>query len=162
MDEEHSSPEYRKSGRTSELYSEIRIRASPGRIWEILTDFPAYPDWTPFIREIAGRIEEGVRITADLRPPGGTGMKIHPVILKVVPERELRWRGSLFVHGLFDGEHVFEIRPTGGDSCLFVQHEYFSGLLLPLLENLLKNSTAEGFDAMNRALKARAEQPGIG
>lgn len=86
-------------------------------------------------------------------------MKIRPVIINIVPERELRWRGHLFVQGLFDGEHVFEIRPTGGGSCIVIQHEYFSGLLLPFLETTLKNGTARGFDAMNRALKARAEEP---
>ena len=160
MDEKPSVPEYRKSGSTAELYSEIMIRSPLRCIWEILVDFRNYPEWNPFIREISGRIEEGARITADLKPPGGTGMKIHPVILKVVPEREFRWMGHLFVRGLFDGEHVFEIWPMGGDLCLFVQHEYFSGLFLPILENMLKNGTARGFDEMNRALNARAEQPG--
>jgi hypothetical protein len=151
-----SPAEYRKSGRTAELYSSIRIRAAPGRIWEILTDFQKYPEWNPFIRTIGGDPAEGAEISADLRPQGGTGMTIHPVITKVVPGQELRWVGRLFVRGLFDGEHIFEILPSDADSCLFVQHEYFSGILIPLLENMLKNETARGFDGMNKALKARA------
>lgn len=158
MDEHPSPPEYRKSGNTAELYSGIRIRATPGRIWDILTDFRQYPEWNPFIRTIEGNLIEGAGIMADLRPQGGFGMTIRPVITKVIPERELRWMGHLFIRGLFDGEHVFEILPADGESCLFVQQEYFSGLLLPLLETSLKNGTARGFDAMNRALKARAEQ----
>jgi len=158
MDQKPSLPEYRKSGNTAELYSEIPIRATPARIWAILTDFPRYPEWNPFIRTIEGPCIEGAGITADLRPPGGFGMTINPVIRTVVPERELRWIGHLFVRGLFDGEHVFEILKRDGESCLFVQHEFFFGLLLPLLENSLKNGTTRGFDEMNRALKARAEQ----
>jgi hypothetical protein len=159
MERIQQSPQYRKSGGTGELCSRILIRAPPGRIWEILTGFQKYPEWNPFIRSIAGNIVAGERITVDLRPSGGSGMKIRPVLLKVVPDQELRWRGNLFVRGLFDGEHVFEIRPSGDDTCLFVQHEYFSGVLLPLFENMLKTDTARGFAEMNEALKARAEQP---
>jgi hypothetical protein len=154
------SAEYRKSGGTAELYSQREVHATPARIWEILSDFQSYPAWNPFIRSIRGNLAEGERITGDLRPSGATGMTIRPVLLRVIPHRELRWRGHLFVPGLFDGEHVFEIRPLGDDACLFVQHEYFSGLLAPLLENMLKTDTARGFVEMNEALKARTERPG--
>ena len=158
MAETGPDPVYRRSGGRAELYSEIRIAAPPGLIWDILLDFPRYPDWNPFIRSVTGNPAKGERITVDLRPSVGTGMRIRPVILQVIPRRELRWRGSLFITGLFDGEHVFEIRPPDSGLCLFVQHEYFSGLLLPLLENMLSTGTARGFGEMNRALKARAEQ----
>ena len=153
-------PEYRKSGDTGELYSEIEIRATPERIWAVLTGFAEYPSWNPFIRSVRGNTVEGQRITVDLRPSGTTGMKIHPVLLNVSPNRELRWVGHFFVQGLFDGEHVFEIKPLGDALCLFIQHEYFSGLLLPLLENMLKKDTARGFAEMNEALRSRTEQSG--
>jgi len=153
----HPLPEYRRSGKIGELYSETEIRATPERIWAVLTDFTEYPAWNPFIRSVRGNTIEGETITVDLRPSGATGMKIHPVILKVSPNRELRWVGRLFVRGLFDGEHVFAIKPLGDTRCLFVQHEYFSGLLLPLLETMLKKDTARGFAEMNEALKLRAE-----
>jgi len=65
------------------------------------------------------------------------------------------------IRGLFDGEHVFEIRPVDNRRCLFIQHEYFSGMLLPLMKNMLKKDTARGFYEMNEALRARAEQPAV-
>ena len=159
MTELQHPPEYRKSKRTGELWSKIEIAAPPERVWEILTAFAAYPDWNPFIRHIRGDLIEGGQITADLRPPGSAGMTIRPVLLAVNPPRELWWRGRLFMRGLFDGDHVFEIRPLGAHGSLFIQHEYFSGLLLPLLEPMLKRDTARGFFEMNEALKIRAEQP---
>lgn len=158
MAEQHLLPELRKFRQTRELYSEIEIHASPDRIWEILSDFKSYPEWNPFIRSVQGTLVVGERITADLQPAGATGMKISPVLLKVDPGRELRWIGHLFIRGLVDGEHVFEIRPLGNDLCLFIQHEYFSGLLIPLIETMLNTDTARGFAEMNEALKARAEQ----
>ena len=152
-------PEYRSSVSGGELYSEIEIRSVPSRVWEILADFSLYSAWNPFIRSIRGGLVEGGRITAELRPPGSAGMTIRPVLLKVDPPREFRWKGHLFVRGLFDGEHVFEIRPTDKGTCLFVQREYFTGLLLPLFERMLKGGTARGFALMNKALKDRAENP---
>lgn len=62
------------------------------------------------------------------------------------------------MRGLFDGERVFGIQPLEGHRSLFIRHEYFSGLLLPLLETMLKRDTARGFFKMNEALKERAEQ----
>jgi hypothetical protein len=158
MTEVQHPPEYRKSEHGGELWSAIEISAAPEKVWEILTAFAAYSDWNPFIRNIRGDLVEGGRITADIRPSGSMGMTMRPVLLTVNPPRELRWRGYLLVRGLFDGEHVFEIRPLEGHRSLFIQHEYFSGLLLPLLETMLKRDTARGFFEMNEALKDRAEQ----
>ena len=35
-----------------ELRAEIEIAAPPERVWRVLSDFDAYPDWDPFIRSI--------------------------------------------------------------------------------------------------------------
>lgn len=152
--------QFRLSGGKAELYSEVLIRAPPERIWEILAAFPDYPAWNPFIRSIRGELAEGGRITASLHPPGGFSMTIRPVLVTVDPPRELRWRGHLLVQGLFDGEHIFTIEPINAETIRFIQRERFFGLLLPLLQRSLRTSTARGFDAMNAALKERAENPG--
>ena len=153
----NEEPMFRRSGGKAELYSQILIQAMPDQIWQVLTAFPEYPAWNPFIRNIRGDLFEGGRISAELHPPDSMKMTIRPILLKVDPDRELRWRGHLFFRGLFDGEHVFEIHPAGGGECLFVQREFFSGLLLPLFSGMLKDGTARGFARMNTALKERAE-----
>jgi hypothetical protein len=35
-----------------EIQSQIEIAARRERVWSILTDFPSYPSWNPFIRSI--------------------------------------------------------------------------------------------------------------
>jgi uncharacterized protein YndB with AHSA1/START domain len=40
-----------------ELHSEIEIAASAERVWDILTDFAACPQWNPFIRRFSGELE---------------------------------------------------------------------------------------------------------
>lgn len=52
-----------------EIKTEIQIDATPERVWEILTDFDAYPTWNPFIKSITGEVNVGNTITARIEPP---------------------------------------------------------------------------------------------
>ena len=140
-----------------QLHTETVIAASPETVWTILTDFAAYPAWNPFIRRISGTLEPGARLEVDLSPPGGRAMTIRPTLREVQPARTLRWLGSLGLPGLFDGEHSFEIEPSGEGQVRFVQSERFSGILVPLVMSFVGESTRQGFEAMNQALKERAE-----
>lgn len=141
----------------TQLRTEIEIDATPARVWEILTDFAAYPAWNPFIRTLAGRAAVGTRLDARLEPPGSMGMRFRPTVLAAVPARELRWLGHLIIPGIFDGEHHFQIEPLGSDRVRFVQEERFTGLLAPLVLRFIEHSTRQGFETMNQALKLRAE-----
>ena len=140
-----------------ELRTEIEIGAPAERVWQILTDFASYPEWNPFVRRISGEAQEGTQLEVYLQPSGARGMTFRPTILKAEPSRELRWRGKLFIQGLFDGEHVFEIEQLAENRVRFVQRESFRGLLASLLLRMLENDTRRGFEEMNAALKARTE-----
>ena len=142
-----------------ELHSEIEIAASAQRVWDILTDFSSYPQWNPFIRRISGEAKIGERLDVHLEPPESRGVTLKPKVLNIEPNRELRWLGHLLVPGLFDGDHTLAIEPLEENRVRFVQREAFKGLLAPLLAGSLDNNTRRGFEAMNRALKERAEAP---
>lgn len=140
----------------TEIRSEIEIAASADRVWEILTDFARFPEWNPFIRRAEGRARVGERLTVLLQPAGGRATTFRPRVLRADPGRELVWLGRLVVPGIFDGEHHFEIEPQSG-GVRFVQREVFTGALAGLILNRIGDTTRQGFEAMNRALKARAE-----
>jgi hypothetical protein len=141
-----------------QLHTEIAIEATAERVWEILTDFAAYPAWNAFIPCISGPGTVGSRLDLQMRPPGGRGMQFRPTVLAAAPSQELRWLGQLGVPGLFDGEHRFLIEPLGTNRVRFVQEERFTGLLAPLVLRFIESGTRRGFEAMNQALKVRAEQ----
>jgi hypothetical protein len=141
-----------------ELRSEIEIQASAERVWQLLTDFPSFPQWNPFIRTASGAIRVGERLEVHIQPSGASGMTFRPTLLKAEPNRELRWLGHLLISGLFDGEHSFTIEPLGESRVRFTQREVFTGLLVPLFARGLDTDTRRGFEEMNQALKARAEQ----
>jgi hypothetical protein len=140
-----------------ELSSNIEIEAPSERVWQTLADFEAYPQWNPFIQRIVGRPEMGTDLEVRIQPPGGRGMTFKPTVLTAEPNRELSWLGRFVVPGLFDGQHTLRLEPLGPGRTRFVQSERFSGVLVPLFGGTLAK-TQRGFEEMNRALKARAEQ----
>jgi hypothetical protein len=140
-----------------ELRREVEIDAPPERVWAVLTGFAAYPEWNPFIRRISGELREGARLEVRIEPPEGRAMTFKPTVRAVEANRELRWLGRLFLPRAFDGEHSLRIEPLGDGRSRFVQSERFSGLLVGLLKGALAK-TETGFEQMNSALKAQAEQ----
>lgn len=139
-----------------EIRTGIDIAASPARVWQVLLDFPAHAEWNPFVRSIAGKAQAGERLAVQVQPPGGRAMRFQPRVLAARDAQELRWRGQLLFPGLFDGEHFFLLEPTP-QGTRFTHGERFSGLLVPMARSSLEGGTRAGFEAMNRALKARAE-----
>ena len=131
----------------------IDIDAPADTVWAVVTDFARYPEWNPFMT-IAGKPSDGESLEVTIRP-GKRTMTFKPTVLAHEPGRQLQWRGRLILPGIFDGEHRFRVEPTGAGS-RFVQQERFTGLLVPFLGGMLKD-TSLGFVAMNAALKRRAE-----
>ena len=135
-----------------EIHTAIEIAAPGKRVWQILTDFPAFPEWNPFILGIEGEARAGSRLVVRFR-----GVTFRPRVLRAEASRELRWLGHLFFRGLLDGEHFFIIEEIAESRVRLVHGERFNGLLVPLLSRRLHRDTAGDFENMNRALKARAE-----
>ena len=144
-----------------EIRTEIEIESTPEGVWSILVDFAAHAQWNPFIRAIEGSAENGEKLTVFIQPAGSKGMKFHPTVLVVTPNQELRWLGRFLLPGIFDGEHYFQIEPISSDRVRFIQGEKFRGILVALLKSSLNSGTKAGFEAMNRALKDRAEGAAI-
>jgi hypothetical protein len=140
-----------------ELRREIEIDAPPERVWAVVTDLAAYPDWNPFIRRITGELQVGAKLEVRIEPPGGRALTFKPTVRAVEAKRELRWLGRLLLPRVFDGEHSLRIEQLDGGRSRFVQSERFSGLLVGLFGGTLAK-TETGFEQMNTALKTRVEQ----
>jgi hypothetical protein len=141
------------------IRTEITIRGTPEEVWSVLTDFRKYPYWNPFIREASGEVKAGARLKIRMHPPDGRPMTFRPTVREASPGRELRWLGHLGLPGLFDGEHVFHLEPSGAGQTRLRQDEEFRGMLVHLLPNSVFERTRRGFEEMNRALRAIVEDP---
>lgn len=139
------------------IATEIQIAAPAARVWFILTDFATYPAWNPFILSISGPQEQGAKLAVTIQPTGGRAMSFKPRVLVFKEAAELRWKGQVLLPGIMDGEHYFQLSALGPQRTLLVQGETFTGLLSFIMRGSASAGTKQGFEAMNTALKRRAE-----
>lgn len=135
-----------------EITTQVKIAATPEKIWAVLTDFDSYSRWNPFIKSITGDVKVGSTIKAELG-----GMTFKPKVLVYEKNKEFKWLGHLLFKGLFDGEHRFQLIDNGDGSTTFIQSEKLNGILVGLFGKKLDGETKDGFAAMNEALKKRVE-----
>ncbi|MRH91131.1 SRPBCC domain-containing protein [Nocardia sp. SYP-A9097] len=138
------------------ISTEIQIDAPPEQVWTVFSDFAAYGEWNPFIREAAGTLAVGERLNLKLYPVSGRPMTFTPRVLVAEPGRAVIWKGIVLVPGLFDGTHKFTLESRDGGT-RFVQAEDFGGLLTPFLGSTI-TGTIKSFELLNAALKKRVEQ----
>lgn len=131
------------------------IQAPPGEVWRVLADTDTYGQWNPFITELIGSLRVGERLAVTIRA-GTKTRTFRPTVVAVEPQSVIRWRGRLGLPGIFDGEHELKLEPTADGGTRFTQREVFSGVLIPLMSGVLRD-TAGGFRAMNEALRVRSE-----
>ena len=143
-----------------EIRSELTFDGTPDEVWHVLTDFPRYSEWNPGFVRFEGRPEVGTKLEISFTPRdvGKRPMTMRPVVLEVDPGRGFRWLGHLFVPGLFDGEHRFEIHEPEPGRVTFVQGERFRGALVPFLRRMLDRDTVSMFDRVNEALARRVAE----
>ncbi len=139
-----------------QLHTEVEIDATPETVWAVLTDLAAYHEWNPFITSAEGSVAVGEKLVNRLDPPGGRAMTFKPTVTAVEDQRVFEWLGRLGLPGIFDGRHRFELVPTDGGTRL-IHTEHFKGVLVPFMKKSLDSQTVAGFEAMNAALKSRAE-----
>lgn len=144
-------------GRHMEIRTEIEIEAAPRAVWSVLTDFPRYSEWNPFIVAIDGEPRQGTTLSVTLSmPESAKEYRLRPRLVRCEAETELRWLGHLWFKGLFDGEHFFRLHEQAATRTRFVHGEDFSGVLLRFAMRTVTEAT-RGFVYMNQALKRRVE-----
>jgi hypothetical protein len=142
---------------TRTVETSVDIDAPADVVWSVLTDFAAYPSWNPFLLEVSGRLRKRARLDVRISQPGAPPVRVQPRILRVAPQEELRWRGKVLVQGILDGEHWFRLEPLGDGRTRLHHGETFDGVLVPMFGTPFLSATRKGFERMNAALKARAE-----
>lgn len=138
------------------IETSIIIKATIEQVWQVLTDFKTYPVWSPTIKSFGQEPVLGQRCSVMLEQPDGFKIKMNPRFLRIDSNRELRWKGKLFIPGIFDGEHYFILEPMEEGQVRLIQGELFSGILIPFCGKLLL-TTRQGFELFNTALKQRVE-----
>ena len=136
----------------------IIINAPASMVWDILTDFDQYVKWNPFIHT-NGEARLGAQLENTMTLEGQKPQVFRPTITEYKEGVSFKWLGSLFVKGLFDGEHYFQLELLDANTTKLIHGENFSGILSGIIMNMIGEKTLGGFEKMNKALKERSEKP---
>lgn len=90
------------------LTSTIDIAATPEQVWDVLSDFDSYGQWSNFSR-VSGTATKGTRLS--IRMPG---MSFRPFVTAAVPNQELEWSATIASERFFVGRHTFTLDPERG------------------------------------------------
>ncbi len=130
-------------------------------MWDVLTDFARYPEWTTYIRELDGCAEVGHRLRLVLGPPGTKPYVVDVPVLEATPGVRLAW-AAVIPHAtwlpaaIYTGTHEFVFAELPGGDTRLTHRESFGGLLSRLVAEGPRGGD-EGFEAFNQALKRRVE-----
>jgi hypothetical protein len=140
----------------------IEIDAPAAAIWNALVGVDRYTEWNPYVLSLEGPLTAGESIRVTLQNVGDDSpFTVTPTVIAVETNRELRWQGTVGKPGVFDTEHSFSIEPMGLQSSMFTHAEEFSGSHAHIMQGERGERLEETFEAMNRALKKRAEATGL-
>ena len=135
------------------------VNVPAARVWEALTAPDRYPEWNPQIPRMRGGLRPGERIALQLALPGRPPMDLTATIEEAQAGALLTWRGHVLARWLFEGYRRFEIEPAAPGRVRVTHVEDVHGLLAPLFGLALGGRARASHDALNAALKARAEAP---
>ena len=138
------------------LERRIGIQAPDEIVWEILSDIPGWADWNPIYPQAQGEIRIGNRWTVELALPGEKPRTINPVILDWAPYDHIHWRLDA-LRGWVRTVRFLEIEKMGEENVIFSNGEIFDGWMGPSAARRLRRPILDGFEALNEALKAKAE-----
>lgn len=138
----------------------VIINAPPERVWRVLRAIDRYAEWNPLIRALKGDLRTGGRIEVTIEIPGASPSTFGAKVLEVTPNHEIRWESDLPVPRLFAGKYKLIMVPLDGGRTHLRHEQEFTGLLVGLFTADYMERTREGFELMNRMLKARVENGG--
>src|SRR5580698_2505613 len=100
----------------------ISIRATPERIWNLLTDAAGYTRWNTTVDKVEGKIALGERVTVHAKINPGRAFPVKVTALDA--PRRMVWTGRMPL-GLFKGERVFILTQDSE----FTMREEYTGLM---------------------------------
>jgi hypothetical protein len=109
------------------------VRATPSRIWSLLTNVGDYPRWNSTITSSEGMITDGGQLR--LRVAAAPGRLFKLGVSKIVPQRSMVWSDGFAP--MFRGQRTFTLTPKDDGTVDFDMVEVFSGLMLPMIAGSL-------------------------
>ncbi len=130
----------------------IAIRATPEKIWALLTRAEEFPSWNSTVTSIDGKIAPGERIA--LRVPN-VDRVFKLTVSAFEPSTRMVWQDGMAP--MFKGVRTFTLIAKGDGTTEFSMVEVFAGVMLPMIAGSLPDF-GPPFEQYAKDLKAAAER----
>ena len=123
-----------KTTSTFRLEHSVRrtVRATPARVWTLLTDAAQFPQWNSTVTRLDGPIELGRKLRIEVA--AAPGRVFTPRVTELSPTRAMTWTDGMAP--MFRGIRTFTLSEAP-DGTEFAMTEAFTGIMLPLVRRSL-------------------------
>jgi hypothetical protein len=126
-------------------------------VWEAISDLSQWAQWNPTYPRAEGRLSIGAAISMDERLPGSSEAKRQDgVLIDWVPDAQLLWK--LKPAGGVKTLRYVEIEKLSDDGVIFANGALLEGWRARFISKHARHALRQGFEAMNEAVKTRAEE----
>jgi uncharacterized protein YndB with AHSA1/START domain len=146
------------------IATEIALQGPSERVWSILTDFAAYPEWNRLMKAVRGQAAPDAPLEVDLQYWGKPVQTVAGVITGFMPPKYLSWTYAHKLGAWFlASEHVMRLKEKDDGRVIFFQEVYHTGLGLRFRRRDVEHYVRLSLDKLNDDLKHRlgeGESPG--
>jgi hypothetical protein len=144
-------------GAVGTVRAEIEIDAPAGRIFDILTNLAAYPEWNPFTVRVESTLRLGDPVHLYVRLRGGKLSHRIEYVSKNERPASLCWGTTIGAGFLLRAERCQTLTPIDERRTRYVNEDVLEGWLAPFVLRAYGPAMQRGFEAVASALKKRAE-----
>ena len=130
----------------------VNIKATPEKLWALLTNAADFPRWNSTVKNITGDIAPGQRLA--IRVTTAPDREFKPRVTDFVPTERMVWSDGFAP--MFKGVRTYNLTPRGDGTTDFAMNEVFSGLMLPMIKGSLPDF-GPPFEQYAADLKREAE-----
>lgn len=136
----------------------VEIDAPAALVWEVLTDLPNYAAWNSFCPGIESTLRIGDPVLMQVRVPGtDQTVPVNEYLVAFEPEQLLSWEQYPVPENKDAARRDQYIQALGPDRCSYFTTDIFLGLNADKIMAEHGAWVKQGFDAVARDLKRRAE-----
>ncbi len=140
---------------TARIEKRIGVRATPDRIWELITGLPGWDRWNPVETSVEGTIAFGGTLALTETIPGLPERRASVRVGEWQPYAQLVWVEK---RGLwFSSMRYFELEELEPGSCIVANGFIFSGLRGEMHFDRHRPALRAAVESIADALKAAAE-----
>lgn len=137
--------------------AEIEIDAPAERVFDILTDLDAYPQWNPFTPRVESTLRPGDPVHLYVRLRGERLSHRVEYVSRNERPTSLCWGAAIGARFLLTAERCQTLTRIDERRTRYVNEDVLQGWLAPLAMRLYGPAMQRGFEAVAIALKKRAE-----